>query len=472
MSQIRTVGSDEEAVFLRQAAELIQKGDGSKAISSIEEGLNKFPNSPILVEKKSQILLEQERYDEVVDLINNIEEAPLQLYMIKGKALCALDKKEEALELYENIKEGLSNSDLELLNDLDKTIAKIHLDQARFNKALDIYKLILKSDQSCVESLKAIWFIYEVNGNHQDSVDFHNELLEGDAYNKFAWYNIAHAHNHLQKPKEAIHAFEMCLTIDEDFNDANWFLSLTLKEIGDYEQAIEKLNRHYELMGDKEPLILIELAECYLATENFSFTYYYATKYLEFDEESWQSYLYRGLSLVHFANHVEAIENYEKALEIKPKEANIHTNLGFAYYHVGNHKKAFSHLLEAMDLVPDSLQNWLFAIEFLIRHEEIKSAIHLCNNAFEIFKDPITDIYKASCYFSKGDTINAYKCLEDFEEITKEYFEIILSICPSLFHDKQFGGFYRFCKGNVELPVLDKSDQDLPDGFFDFDIKE
>ena len=466
---MRTAANKEEAVFLKQAMEMIKIGDGSKAISSIEEGLNKYPNSEALVEKKSQILIDQSRFNEAIDLIEDQNQPTLQLTFLKAKALYALNKKEEALQLYEQVKNEMGAAEIELINEVDRTIAKIHLDQARFDKALEIYKLVLKSENACEESLKAIWFIYEVNGNTSDSVSFHNELLEKDAYNKHAWYNLAHAYNHLGKSKDAIHAFEMCLTIDEDYSDANWFLAITLKEAGEYEQAIERLNRHFEIMGDKEPLIKIELAECYLATENFSFTYYYATKYLEVDSQSWEAYLYRGLSLVHFSNHIEAIENYRSSLNINAKEATIHTNLGLAYYHTGDHKRAFKHLLEAMDLVPDSLQNWLFAIEFLIRHDEIKSAIHLCNNAFEIFEDPIAKMYKASCYFTKGDSINAYKSLQEFDSIKDEYFEILLSICPSLSNDKQFCGFYRFCKGNIELPSIDRSDQDLPDGFFDFE---
>ncbi len=469
MSQTRTVSTEEEAVYANKATEMMQEGKGSQALSSIEEGLSKFPNSAFLIEKKSQFLMDEMKYEEVIALIESQKEPTFELHVMKGNALYALDKKEEALSLYEFLKEDIGAGDLALLNDLDKTIAKIHLDQARFDKALELYKLVLKSDETCVESLKALWFIYEVNGNHTDSIQIHNELLEKDAYNKYAWYNLGHAYNHSSQIKKAIHAFEMALAIDEDYSDANWFLSITYKHHGDYNNAIKTLNRHYELKGDKEPLIMIELAECYLATENFSFAFYYASKYQEFEPESWQCYLYKGLCLVHFANHTEAIENYLKANEINPKESAVQTNLGLAYYHMGEHKKSFKHLLEAMDLEPDNLQNWLFAIEFLIRHEEINSALHLCKNAFEIFGDSITDIYKAACYFSKGDTINAYKCLELFDEITENQFEIILSISPALYHDKQFGGFYRYCRGNVDLPILEKGDQDLPDGFFDFE---
>ena len=468
MSQTRAVNSTEETVYIQKATEMEQAGQCKAAIASIEEGLSKFPSSTQLLQKKSQLLLNDKKYVQVLEVIAQMDEPSFELQFLKGKALYGLNNKEEALEYFLDLKDNCCY-DIEQANALDNIIAKIYLDQAKFEKALELYKLILKSNLECEESLKAIWFIYEVNGNYEESIIFHNEILETNAYNFRAWYNLGHACIHMDKQEDAILAFEMCLTLDDQNVDANWFLAASLKAIGDYEKAIRIFNRHYELVGEEESATFIELAECHLALENFSFTYYYASRYEAYDDSSWETFLYKGLCLVHFANHKEAIENYKKALVINPKESKIHSNLGLAYYHCGEHKNSFQHLIQAMDLEPENIQLWCLAIEFLIRHNEIKPAIHLCNNAFEVFEENILQVYKASCYFIKGDSINAYNCMKDFEVVTNDQFKIILSICPFLYDDKQFNGFYRFCKNETELPVTEQGDQDLPDGFFEFE---
>ena len=468
MSQTRAVNSTEETVYIQKATEMEEAGQAKAAIDSIEEGLSKFPSSTQLLQKKSQLLLNEKQYIQALEVIDQLDKPSFELQFLKGKALYGLEKKEEALEIYLELKDN-SCYNIEQANALDTIIAKIYLDQAKFEKALELYKLLLKSNINCNESLKAIWFIYEVNGNHEESIKFHNELLEIDAYNFRAWYNLGHACSHLNKLEDAILAFEMCLTLDDQHVDANWFLAASLKSLGDYEKAIRIFNRHYELVGEEESATFIELAECHLALENFSFTYYYASRYEAYDNTSWETYLYKGLCLVHFANHLEAIENYKKALEINPKESKIHSNIGLAYYHCGKHKKSFQHLIEAMDLEPENIQLWCLAIEFLIRHKEIKPAIHLCNNAFEVFEDNVLQVFKASCYFIKGDSINAYNCMKDFDSVTDEQFKVILSICPFLYEDKQFKGFYRFCRNLKDLPITEQGGQDLPDGFFEFE---
>ena len=468
MSQTRAVNSIEETVYIQKATEMEQAGECKAAIDSIEEGLSKFPSSEQLLQKKSQLLLNDKKYKQALDVIEQMDQASFDLQFLKGKALFGLNKSEEALEIYLDLKDN-SCYNIEQANALDTIIAKIYLDQAKFDEALKLYKLLLKSNITCEESLKAIWFIYEVNGDHEASIEFHNELLESNAYNFRAWYNLGHACRHLNKLDDAILAFEMCLTLDDQNVDANWFLAACLKTTGNYEKAIRIFNRHYELVGEEESATFIELAECHLALENFSFTYYYASRYEAFDDSSWETYLYKGLCLVHFANHKEAIENYKKALKINPKESKLHSNIGLAYYHCGEHKKSFEHLIEAMDLEPENIQLWCLAIEFLIRHNEIKPAIHLCNNAFEVFEDNDLQVFKAACYFIKGDSIMAYNCMENFDSVTDDQFKIILSICPFLYEDQQFKGFYRFCKNLKELPVIEQGSQDLPDGYFEFE---
>ena len=52
-------------------------------------------------------------------------------------------------------------------------------------------------------------------------------------------------------------------------------------------------------------------------------------------KDSAQKHNSRGAKYAEAGKYDEAIQEYKKALELKPDSPNIHRNLGLAYYHKG-----------------------------------------------------------------------------------------------------------------------------------------
>ena len=467
MSQKGAVDKNQETVYIEKVTALTTSGKHQEALQSVDEALSQFPNSIALITKKSQILFYAEEFQKAIDLIEACTTCDLKLEILKAKCFHSLDRPELAKDLLETLRLEYCRT-IEDANMLDMALGNILYEQMRFKKALLLYKTVLRSNPRNKEALDAVWNIYDDANDYVACIQYHNELLEEDAYNERAWMTLGQAYSYNKQKLDAAHAFDMAATINDKNIQALALQAQCLKEAAKYDKAITIYNRLIEKDGTIQQTLMLELAECYLAQENYNLAFFYASKFQLNDTTNWYAYLLKGICLVRHHNHFEAIENYENALRLAGNHTLILINLALAHYHVGEQKASFDYFMKALDNAPDNFQYWTFVIEFLYKHKDFSSAKIVAENAHDVFKSEKSSAVLMSSFFKLGDRVGAYNAVNHLTKISDSMFSKVLLYCPELANDAQFKGFYRYCSDAKELPALPKSSFELPDGYIEF----
>lgn len=467
MSQSGAVRKEQEAVIIEKVTALATSGKHQEALASIEQGLSQFPNSLELLIKKSQILFHRKEFAKAIEIIENATSCDIKLEIIKAKSFHALGKTELAKDLLDTMRLEYCRS-IEDANLLDLALANIYYDQMKYKNALNLYKRVLKSNPRHQEALDATWNIYDDSNKYTDCITYYNELLELDSYNEQAWLTLGYAYNYNKQKIDAAHAFDMANAINENNKEAVMMRAQCLKESAKYDKAISLYLQLIDQHEDIQQTFMLDLAECYLAMENYNLAFFYASKYSLDNKTNWYAHLLKGICLVRHHNHFEAIDNYQNALKIAGKQTLILINLALAHYHVGEQKAAFNYFMEALDNAPDNFQYWQFVVEFLYKHKDYNAAKIVAENAYDVFKSDMASIVLMSSHFKAGDKVAAYNSVNHLTKLEDQYVEKLLLYCPELKEDVQFKGFYRYCTDKHELPNLDVVEFDLPDGYIEF----
>jgi tetratricopeptide (TPR) repeat protein len=146
-------------------------------------------------------------------------------------------------------------------------------------------------------------------------------------------------------------------------------------------------------------------------------------KALEIDPKNADAWNNKGGALGSLGKHEEAIEYYDKALKIDPKNAMAWTNKGWSLSNLGRYEEAIEYLDKALEIDPGYAFAWSNKgadLGALGRYEE---AIEYLDKALEIDPGYAYAWYNKACYkVKKGDIDNGLLDLKKAIEIDKEQF--------------------------------------------------
>lgn len=83
------------------------------------------------------------------------------------------------------------------------------------------------------------------------------------------------------------------------------------------------------------------------------------TKAIKYDKHNYEAYYYRGCARVNAQKYDGAIDDFEKAVELKPDYADAYFNLGKTYYLMNNEDKACEYYKLADQYGRPNLEDYL-----------------------------------------------------------------------------------------------------------------
>ena len=83
------------------------------------------------------------------------------------------------------------------------------------------------------------------------------------------------------------------------------------------------------------------------------------TKAIKYDKNNFEAYYYRGCAKVNAMKYQEAIDDFLKAVELKPDYADAYFNLGRTYYMIHNEDKACEYYKLADQYGRPNLEDYL-----------------------------------------------------------------------------------------------------------------
>jgi len=168
------------------------------------------------------------------------------------------------------------------------------------------------------------------------------------------WILLGFAYLNLEKYQFALTSFEKAYSLDAEWPTTQYFLGVSHKELGHYEDAI--VNFNLALSNDFEPKLVIyrHLADLYFETKDYKNSAASYEKVLEISKDDVNSFVRPVWLYLDFVKEPEkALKLAETAALAFPDSAMSYNLLGWSYAGLKEYDKAEKDLKKAIELDPN-----------------------------------------------------------------------------------------------------------------------
>ncbi|RQH16994.1 tetratricopeptide repeat protein [Okeania hirsuta] len=277
----------------------------------------------------------------------NVKQA--KIYFSLGKALAKKREWKEAIAAYRQAIEREQN-----FADAYHFLGDALVETGDQTEAINVYK-------KAVEINPELWEVYHKLGNllpeigelEEAIINYHKSIeLKSD----FCWSynNLGDVLVKLEKWEEAVSAYRRAIELNPDFAWTYDNLGDVLVKLGNWEEAIATYRQFMEIQPNFSPKV----------EEKFNQALHQQVK----------GRLEQALSCYRQAIEKDPtdVESYQKALEIKPDDAELYIGLGNAWYDKREYQKAFDAYQKALQIQPNLVKIEENAIVFAACQQALK----------------------------------------------------------------------------------------------------
>ncbi len=368
-----------------------------------------------------------ELFDKSIELNSNLPE----VYCTKGNTLYNLERYQEAIDCYDKVIEIDPNYSIAIENK-NNLIKKIQDEEKKlkaneyFNKGLNEADLNMKLElfDKSIELNIDFTDAYLAKGNtlnnlerYQEAIECYNKVIEIDQNDTIA---INTKNNLIQKIQD-----------EENKLKANDYFNKGLNETDD-KIKIDLFNKSIELNSNVSDVYLAK-GNTLIDLEKYHEAIQCYNKVIQMNPNNSSEAIYnKGEALYHLNKYQEAIKCYNKALESNPNNSDIYNDKGNALYNLDKYIESIECYNKSIELKPN--ESYYFNKGFaLIKLKKFQDAIECFNKAIELNPD------NSIAYFNKGNILNDLK----------RYSDAIQCYDKAIKFDKNSSSAYYFNKGNA-----------------------
>jgi len=223
----------------------LELGDIAFAELAVNYALRLHPNSIEIKTKRLEILLEQEKYTQVKELMAELKNSSMEtmdFLVCCAKYYSNLGNPRRAIEYCEKaLKYG------EEQNFLHNFIADEYVNLEDPFNALKNYKLALKYDAYDDYSLENIMICYNQLNKADEARKFLENYLDEFPFSEMGWYEYGQFHFNKKNYREAIKGFDYVLAINSDSLSIYGSKAACYEALNEWEKAIEVYEELLEL---------------------------------------------------------------------------------------------------------------------------------------------------------------------------------------------------------------------------------
>jgi tetratricopeptide (TPR) repeat protein len=437
MSQKGTVSFFEETVFFEMIDFCDAESKHRLALRISDDAIAQHPFCVDLFLRKAHLLLNRHK---VAESLVTIEQAELiaphniNVGLLHAELLALSGQHKKALALLADLKEHTSTeegSELYLIE------AQLFEDLGQYSKMFDALRKCLSMNDANNEAYEKMIWATEYSQRYEESVTFHNRMLDRNAYNWRAWLNIGFAYEALEKYQYAIDAFEFAFAIDEKCRAAYMEAGELHIQLGDYQRA-QYVYENAIFNTGEDALILQKLGICSEKTDNLQTAFHFYKRSLELNANDAVTYYRLGECYKGLGKWEKAIDVLLRAISIDGRKEEFHAALAEAYWQTEQFGKALSSFRKAAITAPEDMVYWLRYAGFLFSVGQEKKALSVLQDAQNYVYGAEIEYCQIACLMSLGRRSEALYRLsealaEDFDKHTT-----LLSWRPDLAENADF----------------------------------
>ncbi|MES2620534.1 MAG: tetratricopeptide repeat protein [Bacteroidota bacterium] len=415
----------EESVKLKQQVFFEQEGyeqiitfyednrEFNKALRVTETALEQYSFSSFFHTKKAELLANQKRFDEALYVLEGAERldpTDINIFLIRADVHLWEGRHEEAIaEVEYAMNLAVVPEDK---CELYLEFADIYEDQENFPEMINALKDALRQDPKNEEGLNRFWFCTELLEEYEDSVKFHEELIEQSPYSHLAWFNLGHAYAGLEMFEKSLEAFGYVIAIEESFDPA---YICTADVLYDMELFDEAINFYLDAIKISKPNkeLYLKTGECYEKLNDFSKSRSYFRKAISVDPYYDEAFYKLGETYRQEEKWTKAISSFERAVKLSKENVDYLIALADAYMSVDEAEKAVDIFERIFQLDPQPKQNWINLATAYFNVDNFRKAFQVLNEAEQKYENSADIFYiKSVFYFHVGNRHEALLNLE------------------------------------------------------------
>jgi tetratricopeptide (TPR) repeat protein len=377
------------------------------------------------------------RYLDQAEIISPRE---LDVYLLRARVLCDLSHFETAHDILGAAKKFSVGADL-----VEICLCEAHLfeREKHFDRMFDALATALRIDPKNEEALEKIWWSVENSKKYHESVTFHKELLEQDAYSYLAWFNLGQGYSCTGDYEKAIEAMEYSFLINPDFETGYLDCAELCIQISRYEDALKIYQELIENFGgDSEELV--KLAECEFHTGRIRECKRTLIEALKLDSYNDEAYYYLGRCFNALGNSKNAISALIKAIDLEDRREEYYAELAQAYEVSGELGKADFYYRKATETGPELDTYWFMHVRFLIAQSQFEKALDVLEEAEYQTASAELDCCKAVCLFKLKRRAKAMNTLRDALIDDFSVHATFTKMLPEMQDDREIASMLRY----------------------------
>jgi len=408
------------------------------ALNVISFGQKLHPGSVALKTKQVSILMETGENEKALSLIDDlllIEHDDLELLFLKGEALLALGKEEEAKELFQKISES-GNSIPEIYLD----IAYIYIERLNFETATHFLEKGFDVSPDNVDIWFELAFCYEQTGENKEAIRIYNKILDADPYSNEAWFNTGQLYFLEEEYEKAAEAFDFAYISGENDYVALLQKAHALFQCDRFQTAIETY-REYAELTDFPSFSYVFIGECFEKMEDFDAA---KTMYrLALEKEPQNPDAWTGLCICSMEQEQfeESLIYIEEALKIDSNVSEYWIYMAEAYVNLNQNEEALECYLHALAINPEQLDTFVALGNLYLDADDYAKALEYYEKAESLDKDKEAEglsLLFAITYYKMEKKEEALRFFIDAVAKDAESKELFFEFCPEANEDPNF----------------------------------
>ena len=397
------------------------QGKIAKALEAADFAIGIYPFSSPLLVKKASLMMQHRKYNDAIKLLDkaeSIDPGEISVYLLRSDILLQKGKHEECLDV---IHKAIDIAEVDEVSELWLEMADVYEDLGEFNKVFDCLKTALTLDPKNEEALNRMWYSVDLSKRFDDSIEFHQKMIDDSPYSYLAWQNLGLAYFGLGLFEKAVESFEFVIAINETYDLAYRDCAETFYRMGEYHKAIEYYHKAIHYSRPFEDLFYC-IGECYEKLKEFGKARLYYRKAINIEPELDIAVYRIGVTFQKEKQYHNALSFFKRAMRMEPMRLSYMLAAAKTAYalHDINQLLDVSDRLIALSPKVKGFKAYEQVVEYLIQLKSVEQAVEIISIVEQ----------------DKGPSINMtlLKAVASFRDGFKQYGIELLS--QVLFSDK------------------------------------
>jgi tetratricopeptide (TPR) repeat protein len=375
MSQQGTVGFYEKTAFLQLIDHYLNEELFDNALDVIEHATSQHPFSGAFHIVQAQLYLEKSCASLALEALNKAilyATSIFEVQILRAEAFRSMEAFHEAFEILDGL---LPNATSEQTSEIYLSKALIYETTKRYN---DMFVALKKSVLANSENTDALGV--EMTQQYDESIKFHQKLIDIDPYSYIAWYNLGYAFSAKGDHENARDAFEYAFIINDKFEFAYREYAESCIQLDQYEKALksyEELQEHFDADAD----LFMKIGLCHESFGELEIAKSFFLKAKDLDEDNDEVYFHLGNCFLKEGKPDSAIDAFKEAILIDGLKEEYYFGLAEVYYQTNELDLANKFYQKATDIAPETSKCWIHYAHFLMKIGDKEKALNLLDEA-------------------------------------------------------------------------------------------